>query len=116
MTDTDLFVLLHPQRDLFWAPILTDLLFYPSPGLGRDPAAVPTASIYGFTMRLLGAISPLATVSFQFSAEPKTAFGRSICELQLFGLSPFGFGHFSIGHISDIVDIGLPEACKASWL
>ena len=69
MTDTVLSVLLHPQRNLFRAPILTDLFFYPSPGLRRNPAAVPTPSLHCFVMCLLGAITSLAAVPSQFSAD-----------------------------------------------
>jgi hypothetical protein len=73
MTDTDFSILLHPQCNLFWAPILTDLFLDPSPRLGLDPSAIPTASTYGFAMSLFRSITSLAAVSFQLSAD-----GRSV--------------------------------------
>ena len=71
MTDTNLSMLPHPERDLLRDPILTELYFYPFPGLGWDPSVIPAAPIYGFAMSLFWTISSLTSVPFQFSADSR---------------------------------------------
>ena len=71
MTDTNFPIFLHPERDLFRAPILTDLFFYPPPGLGWDSSAIPAASLHRFAMSLFGTISSLASVPPHLSADSR---------------------------------------------
>ena len=61
MTDTGYFVLFHPQRDLYWTPVLPDLFLDIDPSLGLNTFSLTLSYIYRFTIGLIESISSLAT-------------------------------------------------------
>jgi len=69
MTYAGFFVCLHPQHDLFRAPILPDLVLHPRPRLPFDSPPFPFTTLHCFALGLLWAIPSLSSVSLQFSTD-----------------------------------------------
>ncbi len=69
MTDMDIVSVFQPPRDMFWAPIQSDLTLYQIPGDGWDAIIRFVSSTDSHLVRLFRPVATFALIATQFPAD-----------------------------------------------